>query len=222
MAAGIPVISEVQWARIIAKAYLDGTTGDLEKDPKKFVDGVRSADDPPGMKSLPDPVRLLTIDYSHYGGGPDSEAMDVLAIFRGSNSQQLQDLFNTGKFLGQPVEMPPGEWIDPFPSALRRLFQHSGPPSIQLQDWMRIYAYVWHQFRFALPQPPPPTDNIRLRFETDPAQTLAKEIAGPLGISYVLGNPLFTLGTPDPPGDLPVIRGDGNAKGFRHRIRLTC
>jgi len=64
MAGGIPVMSEFQWARIVAKAYLDGTTGDLEKDPKQFVDGVRRADDPPGMKNLPDPVRLLNIDYS--------------------------------------------------------------------------------------------------------------------------------------------------------------
>jgi hypothetical protein len=46
----VPVLTEFEWARIIAKAYLDGTTVDLEKDPKQFVDGVRRADDPPGMK----------------------------------------------------------------------------------------------------------------------------------------------------------------------------
>lgn len=220
----IRVLSEAEWARIVAKAYLTGTTGALEQNPKKFVDDVRTADDPPGLKNLPDPVRLMSLDYSNWIPGPDSVALLLLAIFQGSTQQQLQDLFNSGKFLEQPVELPPGEWIEPSPSALRRLFQHSGSPTVQLQDWIRIYAYVWHQMRFVVPQPPPP-DNIRVRFEKDPAQTLANEIvqpAGPLNINYVLGNPLFTLGAPNPPGDLPGIRGDGNAKGYRHRIRLCC
>src|SRR5215471_14638123 len=109
----VRVLNENEWARIIAKAYLDGTTAtdNLTKDPKRFVDGVRTADDPPGMRSLDNPIRLLSIDYSHYSGGTDSAAKDVLAIFQGSNSQQLKDLFRSGNFLTQPVEMPPGEWI---------------------------------------------------------------------------------------------------------------
>src|SRR5260370_19267074 len=144
MAGGIPVMSEFQWARIVAKAYLDRTTGDLENDAKQLVDGVRRADDPPGMKNLPDPVRLLNIDYSHYSGGRDSAAKNVLAIFQGSNSQQLQDLFHTGNFLGRPVEMPPGEWITD--DGLTRIFLQSAP-RIALTNCMRTCAYLCDKTR---------------------------------------------------------------------------
>jgi hypothetical protein len=196
----IRVLNENEWARIIAKAYLDGTiaTDDLTKDPKRFVDEVRAANDPPGMGSLDNPVRLLNIDYSHYSGGTDSEAKDVLAIFQGSDSQQLQDLFRTGNFLNQPVEMPPGEWITDV--GLTRPFLHSAA-AISLTDWMRIYAYIWHQTRFAN------NTTIREHFEEDPAKTLQDEIIASLNadpastpkINYTYRQtPLFTLGAPAP------------------------
>jgi hypothetical protein len=231
MAGGIPVMSEFQWARIVAKAYLDGTTGDLEKDPKQFVDGVRRADDPPGMKNLPDPVRLLNIDYSHYSGGRDSAAKNVLAIFQGSNSQQLQDLFHTGNFLGRPVEMPPGEWITD--DGLTRLFLQSSP-AITLTDWMRIYAYLWDQITNQ------GNTKIKEHFEEDPARTLLDPNTPPvfddqviaklnassppaLKISYTYQQtPLFTLGAPPPPGTLTDIRNNQGAMGYRHRLRVTC
>ncbi len=141
----VRVLKENEWARIVAKAFLDGTTSDLEKDPKTFVDGVRTANDPDKM-SLPSPVRLFSLDYSNWSQ-VDSVAIDLLAIFQGSSHMELQEIFTTGKLDLQPVEMPPGEWKDPY--GLTKLFQHSGAPTISLKDWMRIYAYVWDQNQMA-------------------------------------------------------------------------
>ncbi len=220
--AAIPVMSEAQWARIIAKAYLEKTTTNfkntLERDPKAAVDYVRqNGGDLPNM-DLPAPgapLRLMNLDYSNWVV-LDSVAIDLLAIFKGSSHVELQEIFNKGTLDGQPVELPPGEWVTD--KGLIRLFLHSGPPTISLTDWMRIYAYVWDQFRF-----PPGNQAIRELFEEDPAQTLLSKIAGPLNLSYKKGDPLFTLGGPDdPPGNLADIKADKGAKQFRHRIRLCC
>jgi hypothetical protein len=220
--AVVPVMSEAQWARIIAKAYLEKSTTNfkntLERDPKAAVDYVRQNNGDLPNIDLPAPgshLKLMTLDYANWMGGLDSVAKDLLAIFKGSSHQELQDIFNTGKLNGQPVELPPGEWVTD--KGLIRLFLHSGPPTISLTDWMRIYAYVWDQFNY------PGDKTMRDRFEEDPAQTLLNEIAGPLNLSYKKGDPLFTLGGPDdPPGNLADIKADKGAKQFRHRIRLCC
>ena len=227
----VRVLKENEWARIVAKAFLDGTTSDLEKDPKTFVDGVRTANDPDKM-SLPSPVRLFSLDYSNWSQ-VDSVAIDLLAIFRGSTQAQLQEIFNHGTLNAQPVEMTPGEWIDPY--GLTKLFKHSGPPTISLKDWMRIYAYVWHEINAT-----PPNTTIREHFEEDPARTLqdldnphvyndqviaALNASSPanLHINYTYQTtPLFTLGTLQPPGTLTDIHNSVGAAGYGHRIRLTC
>lgn len=226
----VRVLKENEWARIVAKAFLDGTTSDLEKDPKTFVDGVRTANDPDKM-SLPSTVRLFSLDYSNWSQ-VDSVGIDLLAIFQGSSHTELQEIINSGTLDKQPVEMPPGEWIDPY--GLTKLFKHSGPPTISQKDWMRIYAYVWDQIRWAS------NATIREHFEEDPARTL-QDIDNPhvyndqiiaalnasspanLHINYTYQTtPLFTLGTIAPPGTLTDIHNAVGAMGYGHRIRLTC
>jgi len=218
--AAIPVIDEYTWARIVAKAYLD--TSDfksvLETDPAAAVSRTRLEN--PEFKIPPDPVKLMDLTYS-YDGPPDSVAKLLIAIFQGTTEAQLKGLYTSGELDGQPMELPCGEWINP--AGPKRLFEHA-KEAVSLADWMRIYAYIWYQMRFGQPQPPPP-DNIRLRFEKNPAQTLDKEIAGPLKLTYAPGKPLFTLGDPVPdssPWKLTDIRDDAGAKNFRHRIRMSC
>jgi len=224
--AAVPVLSEFQWARIVAKAYLDGTTGALERDPKAVVDAVRTSNDPPGINP-PAIVRLMSLDYTHYVGGPDGAAKNLLAILQGSALPDLQGLIDTGNFRAQPAELYPGEWIDPSGAALR-LFLHS-TVVISLKDWIRIYAFLWHQIRSGNP-------TIREHFEEDPARTLQDpnhvfndEIIANLNggalppISYTYQTtPLFTLGNPPPPGNLSDIRSNLGAMGYRHRIRMSC
>jgi len=229
MAAGIPVMSEIQWARIVAKAYLDGTTDDLVKDPKSFVDGVRTSNDPPGM-FLPTPVRLLSLDYSGWSGPPSTWALLLSAIFQGSTQQELHDLFTSGNFRGKEVALSPGSWIDPY--GLTRVFQHDAN-AISLKNWMRIYAYIWHEIKAG-------NTTIREHFEEDPARTLQDTDTPPLFNDQIINGinalspsnlqinyaykttPLLTLGDPPPPGTLTDIRNNSSAMGYRHRMKLTC
>jgi hypothetical protein len=217
--ADIPVIDEYTWARITAKAYLDTSNfkSEFETDPAAAVSRARLEN--PEFNIPAAPVRLMDLSYSTgYSGPPDAVAMLLTAIFQGSTEARLKEVFNSGTFDGKPVEMPSCEWINP--SGPIKLLSHNAG-AISQKDWMRIYAYIWHQMLF-VPHPPPP-DTIRDRFEQNPAQTLANEIVGHLGIDYQPGKPLFTLGTPpEDPAQLTNIRGDPGARGYRHRVRLCA
>jgi len=217
--ADIPVVDEYTWARIVAKAYLDTSDfkSKLETDPAAAVSRARIEN--PGFNIPAAPVRLMSLSYSPEYSEPDSVAKLLKAIFQGCTQAQLQEIFTYGTIGGQLVELPPGEWIPP--SQVTRFFQQ-GTTAISLADWMRIYAYIWHEIRFA------GDSTIREDFEEDPAQTLADEIvkpAGPLNITYQKGTtPLFTLAPPSPETttQLTSIRDTAGALGYRHRIRMSC
>jgi hypothetical protein len=237
MAATIPVIDEKTWARIVARAYVNPPPNPpygpppnppfhdfrdkLQKDPKAAVDEARGASDLPGI-IIPNPVRLMDLYYSYSTpANPDPIADLLTAIFQGSpTADVLSEIFTKGTLFGQRVELPCGEWIHP--KGTRTLFEHA-TDALSLADWMKIYAYIWHQIRFMH------NTTIQEAFEEDPALTLKNNIVPNLTLSKAYDyqkTALFTLGDNSPPYASPEtltdIRNDPGARNYRHRIRMSC
>jgi hypothetical protein len=214
------VMSATQWARVFAKAYLENdfkTT--LEIDPFAAVNQVR---DSFGIDPHAKLMDIAYLAYSYPTGYPDSVATLLSAIFQGSTEEQLKEVFTSKTPFGREIALPSGEWIEP---AGRITHLVPNRDAISLADWMRIYAFMWHQVRFRS------NPGIKDEFEMDPAKALEDSIipklnavpdAPPITYDYQK-TPLFTVGAaPEDPETLKEITKDAKAKGYRFRGRMSC
>jgi hypothetical protein len=198
-----PVITEAQYARIHAHAWLNADfKAAYEKDPH----GALSPDIRAEFGIDPD-ARFMDLTDAAYYGGVD---------FSKYSPDQLAELYRNGTVDGEQKLLQPSEWRPP-KSATIPIDQ--GPDALSRGDWTRIYAYMWYQIKAA--------NDTRLKdlFELDPAKAVS-EIAPKLQLSkkYQYGvTPIITIG--DPPKE-PVrfedIRGDADAKGYRYYTRYCC
>jgi hypothetical protein len=163
----------------------------------------------------------MDLNYSYSTpANPDPIADLLTAIFQGDpTGNVLSEIYTKGTLFTKPVELPPGEWINP--SGPIKLFEHA-TGALSLADWMKIYAYIWHQIRFA------GNTTIQEAFEEAPALTLKNNIVPNVTLSKTYKyqtTPLFSLGDPAPdasPLALTNIRDALDAHNFRHRIRMSC
>jgi hypothetical protein len=238
MGAHDPVITYYQAARIHAQAWYEDPTANgkgggfrdsLDKDPfgaLKSHTGVITRRDYFGIQTQ---AKLIALElYNDDLGDID---------FNDYDQAELTKIFTTGldNNLNQ-VSMQPSLWITPsgkITEVGRRVV------GISLENWARIYAYIWFQFRNQ-----PPNATIKGHFEIDPARALhdpaianawTDEIITSINnlssannqIPYQHGQtPLITHGAPptQDPGEpsFHAISDDPNAKGYRYIIRFSC
>jgi len=213
-------ITDLQWARVHAKAWLDSNFKDtLDKNPAAALDpSVRTQ-----LKIRLDAKLIDLKSASGYGVNFDNYKPD-----------ELQTIYTTGKLGGKLIEMTPSQWRSPsgnFQDVTQK------DPGISLANWAKIYAYIWYQFKFAS------NGTIRDDFENKPAETLRDPTNNVKDqtvdnvnrlsptvpkIDYIYQQtPLITHGDPptEPgsPAGLKDIRDDEmDAKGYRYRVSYCC
>jgi hypothetical protein len=210
-------ISETGWAQIYAKAWYESTQptpttfqDDLEQDPAAAINaavrkdfGISRADTILDMDYDTDPVSKFLKD--------DASPADLLKVITSGSIPPPNSL------QGQHISR--STWRRPTDPKEIRLPETYRSPTISLQDWTRIYAYLWYQYLN--------NDVVsRARFENDPAATLPDIVAGikalsNVTINYVKGTHLVDLGYPPDkdkdPAVLKSIQNDKGAKQYSHK-----
>jgi hypothetical protein len=178
-----PVVTMTQWARISAKAWLEGEWLDgkvggkwlpgryqklLETNPFEALNLVRKEF---GIRC---DARHFDIDDPTYGGGTDESGSEPR--FNTLEQGQLETIIKYGKLTlpdgrpedARPAKMIPSEWVSypPLYTQSREHAEHPGDGStLSLLEWARIIAYLYWFEKVDL-------DRFRAlkdHFETDPA-----------------------------------------------------
>jgi hypothetical protein len=234
-----PIVTMAQWARIHAKAWLDGNWLNgkwlgpgryqelLETDPVAALNQVRKD------FGIREEARHFDIDDPTYGGGTDESGSEPK--FDTLTEPELLNVIKTGKLPdGRQAKMLPSEWIS-YPPLYTQSLEHPNDGStLQLKDWAKIVAYLFRFKLVNLPQFP----DLKDQYETDPATGVDTIVHGGfvkgvrvtglpefgIDIPYTRGKtPLFRLG--DPPKNTLVKLEDvlTNPNGYaRVLVRICC
>jgi len=175
---------------------------DFEKNPKKAImgkfPGIVASDTVLDLSWPYDPVATWLKDKAS-----TDELLNVVKT--GSTS--------SGQKLSAPVFTFQG-WSTPLP-------QGGDPAAISLENWTRIYAYIWYQSKTGNSTP-------KGNFEKDPFSALPPIVADLKNPPYsvtITYTKLLNLGPPPtifPPDTLMSICNDADAKKYRHKPNLCC
>lgn len=209
-------ITPTQWARIHAKAWCESkqpnpTTfqDDLERDPAKAIFAVSS------QFGISRADKIIDLDY-------DSDPV-ARQLRDSATPALLLQVIRDGMLNGH--HLSGGSWIRPNPQEEITLPERAVNPAVSLEDWTRIYAYIWYQYLFNGDK------NTRAQFEKDPAsvlQAIVDAIKASYGvtIAYTPGDRLLDFGLPptkdDDPTVLSNIENAWDAKQYRYKATLTC
>ena len=174
-----PIVTMAQWARIHAKAWLDGNWLNgkwlgpgryqelLETDPVAALNQVRKD------FGIREEARHFDIDDPTYGGGTDESGSEPQ--FDDLTEEQLGTVITDGTLPGgRAAKMIPSEWISYPPLYTKSLEAPHDGATLSLLEWARILAYL-HRFK-KLKDPRFPA--LKYHYETNPAEAVAAIVHG--------------------------------------------
>ncbi|MBI3756480.1 MAG: hypothetical protein HY267_00735 [Deltaproteobacteria bacterium] len=204
-------LSELQWGRILALAWLDKLFKDtFEADPTKAFNDLK---DPVKKKEL----RQKYGDFILEELGLEAENISFIDLetmtwdgtdFAGMPGAQLQKCIN----VGGAVRPPSGRWFlgaDKVGVPLTDNPQDGGERVLTAEEWGRLYSRIWMDHRLdeldmdpQLKEQYGPKKEYMEKFERDPARVVA-DIAGELHIEFIHGKTRLygVLGKPADWGD---------------------
>ncbi len=185
----VPVVTMMQWARIHAKAWLEGTWGpapDFKWLPGEFqqlveTDLHRALDLVRKDFGIRDEAKHFDIDDPTYSGGTDESGAEPK--FNVLNQAQLETVIIDGKLPdGRTAKMVPSEWVSYPPLFTKSLEAPNDGATLSLLEWARILAYLHRFKKLKDPRVSDPTDPrfmaLKYHYETNPAEAVAAIVHG--------------------------------------------
>jgi len=182
------VVTMTQWARIHAKAWLEGYDlkgnwlgpGEyqklLETDPFQAVNQQVRAD-----FGIREDAKLFDIDDPTYSGGTDESGSEPQ--FDDLTEGELRTVITGGTLPGgRTAKMVPSEWVSYPPLFTKSLEAPNDGATLSLLEWARILAYLHRFKKLKDPRVSDPTDPrfmaLKYHYETNPAEAVAAIVHG--------------------------------------------